>query len=119
MKKVKTIAMLMVCYVCSVCAQEARVDSALVWRYAELSYSLGGKSKVAVDYGDQAVVAWFKKPELLKDEQGQDIKFKSPVDALNWMSLRGWELVQSYVYEDNQGVGVRIESVRFIMRRRE
>lgn len=92
-----------------------------IWRYADLTYPLGGfnsKSKVVVDFGENTY-GWFKKADMLEDSTGKQIKFKSPVDALNWMSERGWELVQSYQSGEAQGLVSNIIFQHFIMRRLE
>ncbi len=98
-------------------------DTVTVWRYAELKYLLSGSSSKAtaeVDYGD-AVKGWFRGVELLEDERGKAIKFKSAVDALNWMSSRGWELVVSYMTKTDPalGLGSSLEYIHFMMRRLE
>lgn len=36
-----------------------------------------------------------KKHQSLKDENGKEIKFTSLIGALNYMSLQGWELVDT------------------------
>lgn len=36
-----------------------------------------------------------KKRQTLKDENGNDIKFTSLIGALNYMSLQGWDLVET------------------------
>lgn len=93
----------------------------LVWRYADLTYPLGGftsKSKVVIDYGENAQ-NWLKRPEMIEGADGKEIKFKSPVDALNFMSFNGWELVQSYMTEETAGLGVTLRYIHFIMRRKE
>lgn len=36
-----------------------------------------------------------KKRQTLKDENGNDIKFTSLIGALNYMSLQGWDLVDT------------------------
>lgn len=92
-----------------------------LWRYADLTYPLGGfnsKSKVIVDFGENTY-GWFKKADMLEDSTGKQIKFKSPVDALNWMSERGWELVQSYQTNEIQGLATNLYYQHFIMRRLE
>lgn len=35
------------------------------------------------------------KAQVLKDEDGKDLKFTSLIGALNYMSLHGWELVDT------------------------
>lgn len=94
----------------------------MVWRYADLTYPLGGfstKARVQVDYGESSS-GWFKSPEMLEGVDGKAIKFKSPVDALNWMSERGWELVQSYeTTTSGSGLTTDLNYIHFIMRRME
>ncbi len=36
-----------------------------------------------------------KKPQTIKDEAGKEIKFTSLIGALNYMSLEGWDLVDT------------------------
>ena len=36
-----------------------------------------------------------KKPQTLKDDKGNEIKFTSLIGALNYMSLQGWNLVDT------------------------
>lgn len=115
--------LMVVLYVCSVSALMGQSvgDSVMVWRYADLTYPLGGfstKAKVQVDYGESSS-GWLKAPEMLEGADGKAVKMKSPVDALNWMSERGWELLQSYQSEEDAGIGVKLKYLHFIMRRLE
>lgn len=36
-----------------------------------------------------------KKPHTVKDDAGNEIKFRSLIGALNYMSLQGWDLVET------------------------
>lgn len=36
-----------------------------------------------------------KKPQTLKDEKGKELKFTSLIGALNYMSLHGWDFVDT------------------------
>lgn len=36
-----------------------------------------------------------KKPQTVKGTDGEDLKFKSLIGALNYMSLQGWELLDT------------------------
>lgn len=104
--------------VCGLCAQGQ--DSLKVWRYVDLNYNLGGfssKSKVSIDAGESS--GWFKPMEMLEDEKGKAIKFNSPMDALNYMSVKGWELVLSYIEEQNSGLGATVRISHFVMKRKE
>ncbi len=45
-----------------------------------------------------------KKRQAIKDEQGKDIKFTSLIGAINYMSLQGWELVDTKSVIKGEGV---------------
>lgn len=98
----------------------SQVQDSLVWRYADVKYMLGGftsKTKIEVDFGE-VVQGWGRPVNYLKDAAGNDMKFKSAVDALNWMSVNGWELVQAYQAPASPGVN-DFTYQHFIMRRKE
>ena len=40
---------------------------------------------------------------LLYDDKGQPIKFRSPMDAVNYLGERGWRVVTSYYSNDTKG----------------
>lgn len=75
--------------------------------FAELlGYQKGlfsNKVTVTVDFG-QATSFWKStKESKIVDDNGQDIVFNSMVDAMNYMSKRGWKFLQAYVVtEGNQ-----------------
>ena len=47
------------------------------------------KNSIKLDDGSN------KKPQPIKDKDGKDLKFTSLIGALNYMSLQGWELVDT------------------------
>lgn len=47
------------------------------------------KNSIKLDDGSN------KKPQAIKGEDGKDLKFTSLIGALNYMSLQGWELVDT------------------------
>lgn len=47
------------------------------------------KNSIKLDDGSN------KKPQPIKGEDGKDLKFVSLIGALNYMSLHGWELVDT------------------------
>ena len=47
------------------------------------------KNSIKLDDGSN------KKPQNVKGEDGKDLKFTSLIGALNYMSLQGWELVDT------------------------
>jgi len=67
---------------------------------------LSTKVKISVDFGQQ--VSFWKntvRAQTLKDENGKAISFNSVIDALNYMSSKGWEFVNAYaITVDNENV---------------
>lgn len=47
------------------------------------------KNSIRLDDGSN------KKPQTIKGNDGKDLKFNSLIGALNYMSLQGWELVET------------------------
>lgn len=116
--KTLLIALLVSTIACCHVSAQAPADST-AWRYADVIYMLGEfttKQKVEVDYGNR-VKGWFRAPEMLVDENGQPIKFKTLIDALNWMGERGWELVQTYQTNESNGIATSLTYQHFILRR--
>jgi len=99
-------------------AQPSTSIDSVFWRYAEISGIMGGfssKLKVEVNYGEN-VTGWFRTPEMLVDSvTGKQVKYNSMIDALNSMSVQGWELVQSYFTDEAGG----LKTLHFIIRREE
>ena len=58
------------------------------------------KVTVTVDFGQEVSFLKQSKDTKLVDEQGNDIVFNSMVDAMNFMSKRGWDFAQAYVVTD-------------------
>ena len=54
--------------------------------FVEMEYS---KNSIKLDDGSR------KKAQTLKDGNGNDLKFISLIGALNYMSLQGWELLDT------------------------
>ena len=54
--------------------------------FVEMEYK---KNSIKLDDGSS------KKAQTLKDENGNDLKFISLIGALNYMSLQGWELIDT------------------------
>jgi hypothetical protein len=50
--------------------------------------------KVTIDFGQKR--AKNEKHQSLVDEKGNNIKFNSKIDALNYMHSLGWEFLQAY-----------------------
>ncbi len=54
---------------------------------------LSNKIVVNVDYGQPRRI--FRAPRI-KDGRGRNMKFNSMIDALNFMSMNGWEYIHNY-----------------------
>lgn len=101
MKKVFFLMMMLIASI-SVSAQNL-VEGKHVTYVELLGYEsmLSTKVKVMVDMGQNQNKTNYK----LRDENDKPIKFNSMVDALNYMTKRGWEYVNSFpVTHSNQNV---------------
>lgn len=55
---------------------------------------LSTKVSISVDFGQEW--SFWKDKRSLKDESGKRLRFNSVIDALNYMSSRGWDFVNAY-----------------------
>lgn len=87
------------------------------WEYCEvlswMGTGFGKKTGIEVVYGDTEK-GWGKKATLLSDSTGAPIKFKTHVEALNYLGADGWETILSYI-EDHPG---NMRQLHFLLRRR-
>jgi hypothetical protein len=58
---------------------------------------LNGRYVVSIDFGQQQ--KRFSQ-NLFRDTAGKAVEFNSAMDALNWLSTQGWELVSTFVLVD-------------------
>ena len=81
---------------------QTKNDNANRKYYCEIKcYEKGGKSssKVVFEFGETVskdVWECHNRKVVFVDEVGKTVKFKTMVDAANFLSLRGWELEQAY-----------------------
>ena len=62
------------------------------------------KVTIQIDFG-QGINLWKPRESMLKDDRGKAVKFESMVDALNFMSSKGWSFVDAYaITSGNQSV---------------
>lgn len=73
--------------------------------YIQMEYN---KNCIKLDDGTN------KKPQTLKDENGNDLKFVSLMGALNYMSLQGWELLETKSLTSGGGyAGISVTDTQF------
>ncbi len=92
----------------------------MAWRYIDVGSPLGGftsKAIATIVTGDKSQ-GWFKRIDLLTDDQGKEIKFNNHVDCLNFLSLKGWEMLYPYI-ETSSTMGVSTQTLHFVMKRLE
>lgn len=78
--------------------------------YCEIISSMkgmSGKQIYGIDFGQKSELI---KDKTYKDESGKPLIFDSMIDAMNFMSQHGWELVQVYVPVS--------PSVRYVLRKK-
>lgn len=66
---------------------------------------LSTKLNIRLDFGQENKF-WSDKEYQLKDADGKKISFNSMIDALNFMSKSGYELVMPYVVTDSNNLNV-------------
>jgi hypothetical protein len=72
----------------------AHSQGVVKWEYCTASFYTGGfnsKVRSTVDFGKKSY-GMFHRPQMLKDSLGKT-KFKSPVDAMNYLGNQGWECI--------------------------
>jgi hypothetical protein len=77
----------------------AQTDTSKVEQYCEvmgIQKFMSKKCNITVDYGE-ATSIW--KDLRIKDEKGKVETFNSLVDALNFMALQGWTLLNAFAYD--------------------
>lgn len=91
----------------SVKAQEDKPASEVNLVYCDLivsHVSPTNKFAVQVDYGEAYSYMGQASERAIKDDKGKEIKFNSPIHALNYMIDKGWKLVQlDIVSSDKSG----------------
>lgn len=61
---------------------------------------LSNKVTIDIDYGESRSI-W--KDNRLKDEEGKLKKFNTVIDALNYMGISGWKLVNAFPVSSGSG----------------
>lgn len=86
--------------------QTEKNQSKTTYRFCEIIIQDGfvHNRNVSVDYGQSLKLLGNRR---LTDKEGNDLKFNSVVDALNYMSKLGWEYFQVYTI---QGAGTGSEA---------
>lgn len=97
MKKIVLMALAALLFVSVASAQEVATDKK--FNYCELVCKkklLSNKVKCFMDYGQHTSILNEKRKMKLKDEEGKVLKFESNIDALNFLGLQGWEVIDTY-----------------------
>lgn len=83
-------------------ATQTTVDTTVFYMYAELlgvEKVMSTKLNISIDYGQDR--KWYEKQTIVDTEKGKAKTFYSMVDAMNFMSESGWELV--FIYTTVEG----------------
>ena len=71
----------------------------LYYKYCKVvgNYTLqGARLTVAVDSGQSVLLS----EKIIKDKDGEKVKFNSDIEAVNWLARNRWELFLVYNYTD-------------------
>ena len=100
--RIKLLIILLICFASDVYSQKSRLAycEVIVWPH-HVRYH----AAVTFDFGMQSYTA-----AMLYDSKNQPLRFVSGMDAVNYLSKRGWRVVSSYYKTNNKG-----ESTHFVM----
>ncbi len=97
-------------------AQTSISSDSICWRYADIFGTNGGlfsNPKVEIYFGEE-LGNWAKTPEeALDPKTGKPIRFSTMIDAMNFMSIHGWDFVQSW----NEEIG-EFRTYHYIIRKK-
>ena len=80
-----------------------KIQEPVKYEYCEIVGSkalLSSKIIIEIDFGQKVSLFDQYEKRVLKDDNGEPIKFNSMIDALNYMGTKGWEFVQAYVISE-------------------
>ena len=100
--RIKLLIILLICFASDVYSQKSRQAycEVIVWPHHVMYHAA-----VTFDFGMQSYTA-----AMLYDSKNQPLRFVSGMDAVNYLSKRGWRVVSSYYKTINKG-----ESTHFVM----
>ena len=103
MKKLLTLILVVsgICLAWNAAAQEAKPYKVYCEIISTSRNLFSDKTKVELDFGQAA--SWWSTDRQLADENGKAITFNSVLDAVNYMSRRGWDFEQMYVVQSISG----------------
>ena len=89
----------------------AQVDTAKVDQYCEMIAQgrlFSNKITIDIDFGEGRSMFSFKDTRVKEEFTGKVKKFKSTIDALNFLAAKGWKLVNSFPVSESSGLSVQI-----------
>lgn len=98
--KLFVVLSMLFCMSTSVSAQNYKNDGKPYDFFCQLRFktNLAGKLRMEVLWDSQ------RKEVYLRTQDGEKIEFASTVDAMNYMSKRGWTYVENVVYQDGSSM---------------
>ena len=100
--RIKLLIILLICFASDVYSQKSRQAycEVIVWPHHVMYHAA-----VTFDFGMQSYTT-----AMIYDSKNQPLRFVSGMDAVNYLSKRGWRVVSSYYKTINKG-----ESTHFVM----
>lgn len=104
----KTVCFLFISSICFSCAAFSQYDTSRIEQYCEMVAQgklFSNKITIDIDFGEGRSF-WSFKDTRIKDEMtGKIRKFKSTVDALNYLGGTGWTLLNAFPVKEDTGFG--------------
>lgn len=98
----------------------AQNDTAKIEQYCELVAQgrfLSSKITIDIDFGEGKSLFSFKDTRIKDELSGKVRKFKSTVDALNYLGGMGWTLLNAFPITESSGLGGRQDIYHFFFKK--
>jgi len=86
----------------------AQTDTSRVDQFCELTAQgriFSNKITIDIDFGEGRSLFSFKDTRIKEETSGKVKKFKSTVDALNYLGGKGWKLLNAFPVTESAGLG--------------
>jgi hypothetical protein len=86
----------------------AQSDTSKIDQFCELTAQgrfLSNKITIDIDFGEGRSLFSFKDTRIKDEVSGRVRKFKSTVDALNYLGAKGWKLLNAFPVSESSGLG--------------
>jgi hypothetical protein len=112
MKKILIIALFLCPFLCQAQSDTTNTKHEQYCMIIATAKLFSTKVSISVDFGQE--MRYWHRDQTIKDQQGNVMNFNSVIDALNFMSSKGWIYVNAYALSDGSSGG---KVLNYVMRK--